>query len=43
MKDDTTVLTIEKIAEATQEDPTLSVILKDVHSGKMCDSAKDTA
>ena len=42
MEDDTKVLTIEKIAEATQEDPTLFLILKDVQSRKMSDSAKDT-
>ena len=30
MEDDTKVLTIEKIAEASQKDPTLSIILKDV-------------
>ena len=42
MEDDTKVLTIEKIAEASQKDPTLSIILKDVCSRRISDSAKDT-
>ena len=42
MEDDNKVLKMENIVEATQQDPTLFVILKDVCSGRISESAKNT-
>ena len=41
MENDTQVLTLKKIAEATRKDHTLCQLFEDVRSGKVSDSVGD--